>query len=331
MTRSPHLSAPRSLLTICCLGVITASVAACQTAPTSGRIKEDDLQAASGDIDARRNRIKDELTSLADRKNLPADHWSRAWAGTYYVGDRLGMNVNIAVAPKAGIAYTWHGCLGLYDGNHGDIDGTFDDDGDGKPDGLKIKWALNLNDRFNFQSQKYYFVRWAGPPGSPGRFYFVPESQMIKLVNNYNEGGYARDGMYSAPLKYGSAPPVEGVPQLPARWAKMLITVALDARITSVTPVATRNVAGNVDATDARLTLNKGRADGLYLGMEASVGPLAGIGRLTIDKLDEHTAEAAYRAFTTAGKPAILPGIGQVVRMSEGTGKNRDGEQPKAP
>jgi len=55
----------------------------------------------------------------------------------------------------------------------------------------------------------------------------------------------------------------------------------------------------------ARVTLDKGRADGLYLGMEVRVGPtLSDSGRLTIDKLDEHTAEAAFQAFTTAGKPA---------------------------
>src|SRR5689334_13040566 len=65
------------------------------------------LEAASGDIYARRQRIEAEIKSLPDQKDLAATHWARQWAGTYYVGDGTGMNVSITVAPKAGITYTW--------------------------------------------------------------------------------------------------------------------------------------------------------------------------------------------------------------------------------
>jgi hypothetical protein len=336
-------------LLIMCGGVgITGSVASSQTiadkaqpsagvaTPTTRAANPDNLEAASGDITARRDRVMAELKSLADQKDLPADHWARQWAGTYYVGDGLGMNVSITVAPKSGIVYTWSGCLGLYDGNHGDVLGTFDDDGDGKPDGLKVKWALQLQGGYHFDSEKYYFVRWTGPQGSPGRFYLVPEAQMIKVVNNYNQGGYARNGMYHAPRKYdrsggedphAAAPPVVGVPLLPPKWAKMLITAAVDAKVTSVTPGATKKVTDNVDGTEARVTLDKGRADGLYLGMEVQVGDLmSDSGSLTIDTLDEHTAGGAFRAFDTADRPIAVPAVGQVIRMSEGAGKKRDGK-----
>ena len=43
------------------------------------------------------------------------------WAAKYYEGDGLGANVAISIAPKAGVAATLHGCLGLYDANTGAV------------------------------------------------------------------------------------------------------------------------------------------------------------------------------------------------------------------
>ena len=43
------------------------------------------------------------------------------WAGEYYFGDGLGVNVSLTLAPKNGFVFSWHGCLGLYDLNYGDV------------------------------------------------------------------------------------------------------------------------------------------------------------------------------------------------------------------
>src|SRR5262245_58324101 len=151
------------------------------------------------------------------------------------------MSVRILVAPTSGITYTWNGCMGLYDGNHGDIVEAFDLDGDGRSDGLKIKWVLQTKSDYDFDSESFYFVRWSGANGGRGRQYIVPEEQMMELVNDYNQGGFARDALYHAPMKYDraagenphrvrSALPVEGAPQLPAKWATLLITEPIVAK-----------------------------------------------------------------------------------------------------
>ncbi len=152
---------------------------------------------------------------------------------------------------------------------------------------------------------------------------------MLEMVNDYNRGGFARDGMYSAPLKYGrtagqrswhsTRAPVEGVPQLPAHWARLLLLKPVDATVTTVSPITTRKVYG-VDVIHTRITLDKGSADGLYLGMEIWVKPLTvNAGTLTIDKLEEHAAECEFRSSTP-------PRVGDIIRMSEGIAESTGDE-----
>jgi hypothetical protein len=50
-----------------------------------------------------RDSIKAEIVALRDHR----------WAGEYYHGDGLGVNVSFIVASKAGYLFEWHGCLGL--------------------------------------------------------------------------------------------------------------------------------------------------------------------------------------------------------------------------
>src|SRR5262245_36189497 len=53
----------------------------------------------------------------AELKELP----SHPWAGAYYQGDGLGVNLDLDLAPKAGAAFLWRGCLGMYGQNLGPI------------------------------------------------------------------------------------------------------------------------------------------------------------------------------------------------------------------
>ncbi len=61
-----------------------------------------------------RQKIRDEVRSLGEH----------AWAGEYYHGDGLGVNVFLMLAPQAGYLFEWHGCLGLYDRNYGKVSCT---------------------------------------------------------------------------------------------------------------------------------------------------------------------------------------------------------------
>src|SRR5262245_43325767 len=62
--------------------------------------------------EAQRTAILAEVATLADH----------AWAGKYYAGDGMGENVSLALAPRAGFVFEWHGCLGLYDRNFGAVE-----------------------------------------------------------------------------------------------------------------------------------------------------------------------------------------------------------------
>src|SRR4029079_175087 len=62
-------------------------------------------------VAAHQKRINQEIETLG----------AHPWAGVYYYGDGLGANITLTVAPAAGFLYTLHGCLGLYDFNHGPI------------------------------------------------------------------------------------------------------------------------------------------------------------------------------------------------------------------
>ncbi len=161
-------------------------------APKQTKIPGPDLREVLAAVEAklqdRERRIDAELAAM-DRPSLADDDWAKEWAGSYYTGDGLGMNVTIKIAPKAGITYTWHGCMGLYDANHGDIVETFDG-------GVIVRLAIDTKiSYFSFMSTKLYFVKWGE------RRYLVPEAQMLELVNNYNAGGYARKDLYSIPLR----------------------------------------------------------------------------------------------------------------------------------
>src|SRR5262249_4892376 len=44
------------------------------------------------------------------------------WAGAYHVGDGLGFNVTIRIAPRTGFVFTHYGCLGLYRAATGSVE-----------------------------------------------------------------------------------------------------------------------------------------------------------------------------------------------------------------
>lgn len=289
-------------------------------------------RAADEAISDRRERIEEELAELR-WSDLPDDHWAREWAGAYYVGDGLGMNVYVFVAPEAGITYIWRGCTGLYDGGHGDIVEVIDLDGDEKPDGLRIDWELRLESVYNYTCDEFYFVRWAGPDGAGGRRYLVPASWMIQVVNDLNAGGLARQGLHTAARWYdhtsGRGPrwsgyrgPVVGFPQMPEKWSRLLCTEPVDVIVMQVGAVTTGGVPELFDTTSARISLNKGSADGLYIGLEVRVELPHGFrATITIDELQEHIAGAECRVFSDVGECAPMPSVGDTFRMIHGVGE----------
>lgn len=268
------------------------------------------IEQETPELEARRERIESELKAL-DRKKLPKDDWARDWAGTYYTGDGLGMNVIISIAPKSGLTYTWYGCMGLYDANHGDIVEVF-------LDGLRVSLAIDPKlSTYKYMSERLYFVRWGK------RRYLVPEAQMLNLVNNYNQGGFARNGMYDIPLWFkgqaartppGGSP--RGRPELPEKWARLLLDKQLTLEITKVTPLPTRVVAQTVTMLTFDLEFKGGSDDGVYEGLEFHIQAGTESGSVAIDGVTESTCTGRVRFFT-GGEDLPPPAVGDVVTVTE--------------
>ncbi len=300
-----------------------APTAPAPTAPAAGQpakvpevpdqaMKEEDLgrliEAEQPALEARLARIEAEVAAQA--KDAP--EWFKEWAGRYYTGDGMGMNVIIDLAPKAGLTYIWRGCTGLYDANHGDVVESF-------PGGIKVKLAIRpAASRYRFMSETLYFVRW-GP-----RRYLVPGSQMMKLVNNYNEGGYSRERMRNIPRRIESdgdyvprlEPEPEGVPELPPEFSKLLLTKPLALSVTKVTAEPVHTVTGAVECLGAEIEFSGGQEIGVAKGMTFHWGSLLGRGTIFITRVDAKTCTGRFMAFGHA-EELRTPPVGAVVRLPE--------------
>lgn len=259
------------------------------------------VQEEKPKIDARRERIEAELEEIA-KTPLPDDHWANEWAGRYYEGDGLGMNVTILIAPKSGVTYTWHGCMGLYDGNHGDITRVLDD-------GLELKLALDPAGGYRVMDTRLYFVRWGAD-----RF-LVPKSLMLEFVNNYNAGGFGRRSMFGIPRKNGtnsrSLDDVErtGRPSLPAEFAKMIIEKPMKLTITGATLVKPDKDPRS-PTIDGELTFSGGSDQGVYVGMEFPIEAGRQYGTVTITAVEPTSCKGRYSGFAAHDEGLALPAVG---------------------
>lgn len=217
------------------------------------------------------------------------------WAGEYYFGDGLGVNVDLALAPRNGFTFTWNGCLGLYDLNYGDISVANE--------------TITLN--FTFPNQREGFqgieptlvpIRWGQ------RHYLIPVNKMLDFANAINSGTEpsdlwgGRSGSFL--LKNGDEKnPVEGRPNMPAEYLAYLLEKPVEATITSV---------GDSHVTESwrytAVTLNAGTVDGLKKGMEMHVfSPSRTYATATIIGVAEHVADAMLEQFHTSDDPSAPP------------------------
>jgi hypothetical protein len=283
------------------------------------------MQREHAALEAREHKIDAELKEV-DQATMKEVEWAKEWAGTYYTGDGLGMNVTIKVAPKSGITYTWHGCMGLYDANHGEIVEVL-------KDGLCVKLAIDESaSQHRFMSSRLYFVKWGD------RRYLVPKSQMTKLVNNYNQGSYARSSMYSIPRRIEGnqvhrrwdEPVPAGQPQLPPEYSKLIAGQPVNVKITKVTTSPLAPVTKGVLVSTSVLELEGGRDRGIFVGMEIDYRKGRSFGSIEITRVRDATCSAKVSLFLgeneqpeppEVGMEFSLPGADKKPRVPNGGGE----------
>ena len=180
------------------------------------------------------------------------------WAGEYYFGDGLGVNVSLTLAPQNGFVFTWNGCLGLYDLNYGDVAFT--------QGILKLLFRYpNKREGFEGIAPELVPVRWGQ------RHYLIPTDGMIHFTNAVN-AGTEPDTLFGGKsgaflLRRGDEKkPVEGLPDIPSEYLNYILKEPLTARISSITESRVEK-----SRRVTRLTLNLGSVDGLRKGMELFV------------------------------------------------------------
>ena len=192
-------------------------------------------------------------TEISQLKNHP-------WAGEYYEGDGLGVNVSLAIVPKHGYVFEWRGCLGLYDRNYGNVTVT----------NGRIQLAFTFTNRqhgFQGIADELIPVPWGK------RKYLVPAKNFIGFCNEVNSGSEPRKGLHGRfLLRCGDEKiKVTGTPTIPNEYKRCLLKQPVEAVITKIGKTSTRPSKADFNVREACVTINAGAKHNLQTGMELYV------------------------------------------------------------
>lgn len=194
-----------------------------------------EIEQAEEAVEARSRAIEHELKTLA----------GHPWAGEYYRGDGLGMNVRMLLSPMSGIAATWHGCLGLYGANLGHVLPQADGH-------LQFDFERGNQQRFGGFPDRVIPVRWGA------RRYLLEPSELAEFVSAIHRGMEPRAQIHGMFLlaKDDERKPVEGLPDLPSEYRERIRSHALVAQVLRVEPLPDLPSPADLKICDKRYRLH---------------------------------------------------------------------------
>lgn len=238
---------------------------------------------ADANLAARKKQILQELESLK----------GDSWAGKYYYGDGLGVNVELDLAPRSGFAFTWNGCFGLYDMNYGDV----------VESGGTIRLVPQLpNERKPFEgiAPEFLPILWGA------RHYLIATNEVVKFTNAINAGFEPREGSWGMFLlkRQDVSKPATGSPGLPLEYSEYLLQQSIDAEIVSIKSSVTKESERRTTAV-----LNVGAAQGVKKGMEFFLYSPSGLyASATVTDVNDSSSEAEIQQCCDAKEGP--PGVG---------------------
>jgi hypothetical protein len=242
-----------------------------------GRFSERAITAA----DHREHLIKKELTKLGEHE----------WAGEYYYGDGLGVNVNLTLAPELGYVFTWHGCLGLYDLNYGAV----------RFENGKVKLVFKYHNHrggFHGIAPEFYPVRWGD------RHYLIPSDGVVEFCNAVNSG-LEPCAVFCARfllLRGDQDKRVEGEPTIPVQFRRYVLSTPITAKIISLERSYIERDRGLPDNFRiSQVTLDSGTAEGVLPGMELHSYDPPNSETVEIIEVNEHSSRARIVQIGTDG------------------------------
>ncbi len=222
---------------------------------------------------AREKRIKSELAQLPGHE----------WAGDYFYGDGKGTNVSLLFAPRSGFVFSWHGCLGLYDLNYGDVTAY----------GGRLKLLFehpNRREGFEGIAPELTPVLWGD------RHYLIPSDEMVEFTNRINAGFEPREGMFGSFLlrRGDEKKEAHGDPSMPAEYRSYLLAAPITARISSIGKSHIENCTGcDWKRRVTPVTLDAGSLRGVKVGMEFYVrNPPNHFQSVRVTKIEESASES---------------------------------------
>ncbi len=229
----------------------------------------------------------------SELKNLP----NSPWAGEYYAGDGLGVNMSLALAPKAGFVFEWHGCGGLYDRNYGAVVNA--------NNCLRLSFAFeNIPQGFAGLAQDLIPIPWGD------RQYLIPADDFAGFCNCVNDGSEPRSDIHGSYfLRMGDEKkPVSGLPKVPNEFQSYLLSKPIVAEIISVGTYKTRPSVAGWKFKDTPVVLNAGTKMGLRPGMDLMVvDPANKVESVRVTKVEENQSEAIM---TQMGEDQTGPKVG---------------------
>lgn len=183
-------------------------------------------------------------------RNEKARLGSRHWAGEYYSGDGLGVNQYLYLAPEAGFAFEWHGCLGLYDRNWGKVVQ--------QGDTLLLEPALPNDQRgFSGFPERFRWLQWGE------KTYLLPGDTVAAFCNGLNGEGRAWGW-----LEYGDL----DLPDPPRHLLRedvrrCLLPAPLQATITATDVGPLQRGLGDWEYREVEAEIDLGSDDGVFEGM----------------------------------------------------------------
>ena len=241
--------------------------------------------AAAADPEQAKFSKSAERATNAKRKKIQAEIArlrSHEWAGEYFAGDGLGMNTSLVIAPKAGYVFEWHGCLGLYDRNYGNVTNT--------NERIRLTFTFE-NQRKGLEgiAPELIVISWES------RRYLVATDDVVKFCNSVNGGREPRNQIHgSYLLRQGDEEKaVTGFPKVPEKYEDYLLAKPIDATIVAVGSYTTRPMIDESRFKDTPVTLDVGTRQGLRVGMELAVTEPPHVWEsVRVTKVDETRSEA---------------------------------------
>jgi hypothetical protein len=258
------------------LALPLASTAVKQAPPVDRESLARDYNRAPSAVEARGKRAKAEIARLRGHR----------WAGEYYEGDGLGANIRIIAAPGAGVAATWHGCLGLYASGEGSVVEH--------PDGHLTFGFAPARERWPQFDREVLPVEWGG------RRYLVATDELVRFASEINLGFEPRTSMQGlfALAEGDERKSIAGMPSLPPGALAVIRTQPLAVGVAAVDEL-TGDQAGRLEMCrkSYRLTLDRGSDAGLVPGQVLRLVSKDDFETIDLDSVEPRRSFATFEVF----------------------------------